>query len=406
MAFFDKPSEYNSSDYRSRNYRGIWQKKFIDEYIDSIFKIGEDRTLAEFSNSKTEHFPESLYKFYSPSIHNLINLQLNRLHLSFPRNFNDPFDSFVLKEDDKFIKYSILQGIKNNNLISNERNANTLYVDEYRILKNAPLIGKYREELGRSNSFMSMFRYYKYECQKSEGLFYKLNTFYSNAKSSCRDKVEIIRNKPFRVTCFSALKDEVELGKNLTMWSHYADSHKGFCVKYSTKFENNKYINLLKCGFLPVNYTTKIPKITFTDYKNLSYSQDEVKLNASILKKVYKSLITKSSFWNYEKEWRLIIGSENEEYLSDNCMTFPNIEEIYIGCRASTSLKKAIVNFADSMKIKAYIAKQSEDQFQLDFREITNKILKDDEYYSRLFDLNRKINKTDRDENIFNKLLP
>lgn len=207
MAFFDKPSKYNSSDYRSRNYHGIWQKKFIDEYIDSIFKIGEDRTLAEFSNSKKEHLPESLYKFYSSSIHNLINLQLNRLHLSFPRNFNDPFDSFVLKEDEKYIKYSILQEIKNYKLISTERNTDTFHEDEYRLLKHAPLNGKYIDELGYSNSFMTMFNYYK--SKKSKSLNSKMITCHANAYSNCREKVEFIRNTPFRVTCFSALKDEV-----------------------------------------------------------------------------------------------------------------------------------------------------------------------------------------------------
>ena len=51
MSFFDKPSNYPSDNFRSRNYSGIWQRKFIDEHVDSFFIKGIDETQKEFSNA-------------------------------------------------------------------------------------------------------------------------------------------------------------------------------------------------------------------------------------------------------------------------------------------------------------------------------------------------------------------
>ncbi len=112
MSIFDKESKYPSHSYKSINFAGKWQKKFIDEYIDSIFKIGIDKTHGIFSDSKEEHFPQFLYKFYTPSIYNLACIQSNTVHFSLPRSFNDPFDSYICVDDQLYIKHYILHAIE------------------------------------------------------------------------------------------------------------------------------------------------------------------------------------------------------------------------------------------------------------------------------------------------------
>lgn len=246
-------------------------------------------------NQKKNIFLKIFTNFYSPSIHNLINLQLNRLHLTFPRNFNDPFDSFICKEDEQFIKYAILKNIKKNKLIGEDSFTEV----ELKILEYSPIKGKYREELGHSDDFETML--FNLKIKKNADVSNKINEYNYDVRRKCRDLMESIRNIPFHITCFSVFDGMEELGKNLTMWSHYADSHKGFCVKYSTNFENNDHKNLINCGFLPVIYTSRVPTITFKDFKILLDLRNDFMTNSSILKKIYKSLITKSSFWNYEK---------------------------------------------------------------------------------------------------------
>jgi hypothetical protein len=74
--------------------------------------------------------------------------------------------------------------------------------------------------------------------------------------------------------------------KNLLMWAHYADSHKGFALEID--------ISLLDDIFFPfkVEYEKKIP------------SMEYLKNNSDFLK---KWVLTKSIHWKYEKERRMVI---------------------------------------------------------------------------------------------------
>lgn len=80
---------------------------------------------------------------------------------------------------------------------------------------------------------------------------------------------------------------------NLLMWSHYTDSHKGFSIEF--KFPKFKVFMPL-----PITYTDTYPVITAdwdeAEFKNPPKSQAEI---------IKKGLLTKSSDWSYEKEFRL-----------------------------------------------------------------------------------------------------
>ena len=173
------------------------------------------------------------------------------------------------------------------------------------------------------------------------------------------------------------------------MWSHYAENHTGFCVKYSTDFEGITFGDIIKCSLFSVIYTSKVPKLTLQDFKNLKFSGEDLEITPSVLKKSYKALITKSKYWNYEKEWRLIINDKNEVQLSYKTIPFLNIEAIYLGCRIKPNIKKSLVQFADTNKINIYLAKQSNERFELDFYKVSTKKMKDDEFYSKLSKYNQ-----------------
>ena len=106
------------SDYRSKNFSGNWSRHFINEYVESLFSIDFVETQNKFSTYKNEHLPTSLYKFYSPNIYSLINLQNQSIYLSSPRNFNDPFDSYVCVETETFIKLYLLKVLKQKGYVS------------------------------------------------------------------------------------------------------------------------------------------------------------------------------------------------------------------------------------------------------------------------------------------------
>ena len=74
---------------------------------------------------------------------------------------------------------------------------------------------------------------------------------------------------------------------NILMWAHYANSHKGVCVRLDTQL-------LLKSFTLlaPVEYETERPSVMLTK------EEPELLLR--------KTLLTKSTHWKYEEEWRLL----------------------------------------------------------------------------------------------------
>ena len=81
---------------------------------------------------------------------------------------------------------------------------------------------------------------------------------------------------------------------NLLMWSHYTDSHKGFSIEF--KFPKSKIFMPL-----PITYTDTYPIIS-ADWDEAEF-KDPPKSQAEIIN---KGLLTKSSDWSYEKEFRLI----------------------------------------------------------------------------------------------------
>jgi hypothetical protein len=396
--FGNNESSFPPDDFRSKNYRGNWQKKFIDGYVDSIFTKGIDETHKEFSEGKKEHMPDSLYKFYAPSIYSLANIQSGIVFLSSPRRFNDPFDSFICVDDKPYIKFSLLKGFDRNGMKSIMPSSETLTEDEFDRLKYAPINSRYNPELGHVDDFDTILRHIS--INKSDDFQSQVRSLFVAAMRECERKVDLIRNIPFRITCFSNFDDEAELCRNTTMWSHYAENHAGFCVKYSTKSNKTIFKDIINCGLFPVIYTTRVPKLTLNDFKNLKLSGDDLLMIPSVLKKAYKAFITKSKYWNYEKEWRLLINEQNEVHLSDNTIPFFKIEAIYLGCRIDSNIKKVLVRFAELNKVDIYLAKQSNERFQLDFCSVTSKTLRDDEYYSKLYRYNRIEDERTRKRNL------
>ena len=106
---------------------------------------------------------------------------------------------------------------------------------------------------------------------------------------------------------------------NLLMWSHYSDSHKGFCIEYNNMKNSHDEFDMQK-----VSYQENIPKINtrnVVDNPNLSDSDNIVELHI-IIKKFIEAYYIKSQDWKYENEWRLRTNSIYGEINTLICCIF------------------------------------------------------------------------------------
>lgn len=114
------------------------------------------------------------------------------------------------------------------------------------------------------------------------------------------------------IACFS------ENGMEPLLWSHYANSYRGFCVKFNVEKlmkSLNNYVELKKVIY------SESPSIISQTHPFSTYYQYLLKLNS----------------WKYENEWRLLvqnpINTDNRFYFDKNC-----IEEISVGYRFSDNI--------------------------------------------------------------------
>jgi len=165
-----------------------------------------------------------------------------------------------------------------------------------------------------------------------------------------------------RVLCVSEKND------NLVMWSHYADEHKGVCLRLNCIKEIDNVLNAAR----KVTYQDEFPFFpTLDEYvKNLT---GEHPIDFSEL--LYEIPYVKHMGWEYEDEWRVHIPHEpthsNVGYddWKENEKVFG---ALYLGCRIEASEAVRLVGMAELKysEIEIYQAVRSKKRFSLEFNKI------------------------------------
>lgn len=138
--------------------------------------------------------------------------------------------------------------------------------------------------------------------------------------------------KHFTIRSFFANKetysDDDNILFNKVMWSHYADSHKGFCVKYrikNTAFKQFDDSNEVFTRLVPVKYSSEEISIFETLNTNTSFAM-------------------KNSVWYPESEVRFVHFSRDCDEDHSPIMLNKNItiEEVIFGLNCSKDAKRTI----------------------------------------------------------------
>ena len=141
-----------------------------------------------------------------------------------------------------------------------------------------------------------------------------------------------------------------EVPDDILMWSHYAESHKGFCIKL---VDDEKELFIARAQ--PISYSEEFPIV------NPIRDDDNRRLE--------KSLLTKAKHWKYEKEWR-IIDHDN----GPGIRIFPPhlLVGVIFGCKMSETHKALLRSWCSNrqMDVSFYQAQEAPHTYSLKISEV------------------------------------
>ena len=151
-----------------------------------------------------------------------------------------------------------------------------------------------------------------------------------------------------RYSAIACLSESVE---SILMWSHYANSHKGFALEYN--FRPTLEEPIKNVGLFPVVYSEE--RFDISDYiawaflRIIGFPAKMPDISASI-----KNALWKSNVWAYEKEWRMIDSTTREITNEKASAIHYKPVAIYYGLHMSINDKKKLHEVAQEKGIKEY----------------------------------------------------
>jgi len=245
--------------------------------------------------------PSKLYQFHSfQSKYSLQSLARNQIWYSKPNGLNDPFDSSTPI-----------------NWVSNE-------IEKMNVISVTGL------EKDKSGKYKGTPR------PVNKGLVTQNEEQKRTMELTARALIQLSIDEysQWGVACFTT-----EL-KNILMWSHYTNGHRGFCLEFNTKH-------------LP--HREKLKKVVYNkSYPTLSPSR--------MFQSSKIPLYTKSSDWKYEKEWRIIIQEGNSTVEYDPVA----LRAVYFGCSAQREDMVKAMEILKGTSTQFYKMQRSRTEFKLE----------------------------------------
>jgi hypothetical protein len=376
-----------------------WVKGYVDRYVNHVNKSHYD-SLDMLAKEKEPYLPKYLYKYYPANEFCISSIVNNDVYLSKPSDFNDPYDCFILKDDKLFIKKRMLRNVIAR-LVTEHGSEEQFSQKEFELLTYAPIVSRNFIYAGYKQSFESelrkILRFKSSEFQ--DYIESKMFGIYQEVISMTRE----LRVNSLKIACFSVFESESDFENQTVMWSHYAKNHTGVCVKYSLNDSVLPQLigNIVKVGMYPVSYTSRVPLLSYSDFSSVILNKNgDHEFNNRTHRKLFKMVLTKSRFWSYEKEWRLVIDSNHSQ--SYQSMPFFKIDSIYLGCRMKSDMKLLYAKLAYDIDAKLFESHLADDRIGLNYFDISQKSLIIDDYYSQLCRINRLKDGIDKDyENNF-----
>ncbi|WP_330746979.1 DUF2971 domain-containing protein [Chryseobacterium sp. CP-77] len=236
--------------------------------------------------------PDILYKYrdWSDDYHKKVITE-NQLFLSSRRRFNDPFDSSIPYRYDE-----------------NELTPENIFLKLREIEKKINPSLSENEIINRC-----------YEIQKNDR--FTSGAYWKDNYEKYLNDIDV----RFGILSLTTKRD------NLLMWSHYTNSHKGYCIGFDKKI----LFELIEGTLGKINYEKKMPYIPLFDDTGLGANN---------------ILFTKSKDWEYEDEYRI-----KKHFAADKVYIFPNeaVKEVILGMKLTEEEKDDILKIIKSKFLNA-----------------------------------------------------
>jgi hypothetical protein len=293
------------------------------------------------------HDRDYFYKLMSADTAKAV-LKYSSLRWREPRQFNDPFDhqvSFVFPYTKQEFTEALFRAVER--LVYGEE---PKFVEETLLAKMILMLRGIRDRAPRAEILATLAS----GLTESEK---QIDQYRSNMNSL----ITVDLNKS-RVLCVTEQND------NVVMWSHYADSHMGVCLRLQCIPEvDNTLLAARK-----VEYTTEFPLFPTLD-EHVRYYTGEAPIDFAKL--LYDIPFMKHQDWSYEREWRVHVphpvdaaGNGYDDWKED-----PRVfGAMYLGCRVKPADAVELVGMAKLKypHMEIYQAKSSAEKFALEFEKV------------------------------------
>lgn len=253
--------------------------------------------------------PKNLYKYLTFNENTIESLISHKAYYADPAQFNDPLDCKPVISVD--VTLQVLEDVACHLIRMRSQKELSLMAKrlKFRDMASEGKISKISES--DVKAFLQEVDYFSTENDECSGEVYKALRF---TKVIDEEVTSVFKRG---VWCLSSKFNSP------LMWSHYANNHKGFCIEYDMSDVDEG----------------SIKKVIYGGSRKLKVSTISEWINSGIMPKEMEDvcLLTKSSEWSYESEWRLFstIGLGDIE---------PAIKSVIFGMNCKDSTIATVIN--------------------------------------------------------------
>ncbi|NBA84774.1 DUF2971 domain-containing protein [Emticicia sp. CRIBPO] len=139
-----------------------------------------------------------------------------------------------------------------------------------------------------------------------------------------------------------------EDNRNLVLWSHYADNHRGYCIEYGLNKDEIKGTDL-------ESLKIELKKVEYSDSPFLLQGFRDI----DFLLKV------KHTDWEYEREHRFISNKAGLHRIPEN-----SIKSIYLGANCSSFVEERLLCLCKEIGIELYRCSFKSHSYNLEFTKV------------------------------------